>query len=56
MAIRAADELKDYDYDRIHNPDRLLVTGALTKLDMWGILALSGGGAFLLSLAFFCDC
>lgn len=33
--IRAADEIKDYDYDKVYNPDRPLIQGTLTHRDLW---------------------
>jgi hypothetical protein len=50
--IRAADEIKDLDYDKEHNPDRPLVTGEIAIGDVWVFMLLSTalalGGAFLL--------
>lgn len=40
--LRVADEIKDLEYDRTHNPDRPLVTGMVTKRDLYvymGIVA-----------------
>lgn len=45
--LRAVDEWKDEDYDRIHNPDRPLVRGAVTRDDVLRYVA----GAAALSLA-----
>jgi len=53
FTLRAIDELKDFDYDRVHNPDRLLVTGVVSRRDLklWGGVsaALAVGLAGLLS-------
>lgn len=32
--LRAADEIKDFDYDKVYNPDRPLVTGAVSLSDL----------------------
>lgn len=40
--IRAADEIKDFDYDRLHNPDRPLVRGIMTQRDLWIWMVVSG--------------
>jgi hypothetical protein len=50
--LRIVDEVKDYDYDVVHNPDRLLVRGVVTHADLrrWGIvtaLILLGLNAYL---------
>lgn len=51
--IRVVDEVKDLDYDREHNPDRLLVAGVVSQGDMrlWGALgaalALAAAGALV---------
>jgi hypothetical protein len=37
--LRAADEIKDYEYDRKHNPDRPLVTGLVTRGDLYLYMA-----------------
>ncbi|MGE0708246.1 MAG: hypothetical protein AB7N76_18750 [Planctomycetota bacterium] len=55
--LRVVDEVKDYDYDLQHNPDRLLVQGAITHADLrrWGlgaalvVLALNAALAWLVS-------
>ncbi len=47
FVLRAIDEVKDLDYDRVHNPDRLLVQGVISQRD----LAVWGGGAALVALA-----
>lgn len=39
--LRVLDEWKDLDYDRIHNPDRPLVRGAVTLTDIYWFLAAS---------------
>ena len=45
--LRAVDEWKDLDYDRIFNPDRPLVRGSVRLVDLWWYL----GGAALLVVA-----
>jgi hypothetical protein len=45
--LRVVDEWKDLDYDRVHNPARPLVRGAVTKNDLFAYL----GGTALLVLA-----
>lgn len=37
--LRVVDELKDLDYDRVHNPDRPLVRGAVTVRQLVGWMA-----------------
>jgi len=34
FVLRVADEIKDYDYDKVYNPDRPLVTGAVSLSDL----------------------
>ncbi|MVU80432.1 hypothetical protein GPX89_24680 [Nocardia sp. ET3-3] len=54
LYLRMVDEQKDLDYDRIHNPDRPLVTGAISALELRGAMALiavvSIAGSLALSL------
>ncbi|WP_245663325.1 hypothetical protein [Nocardia inohanensis] len=54
LYLRMVDEQKDLDYDRIHNPDRPLVTGAVSALELRGAMAviavLSIAGSLLLSV------
>ncbi|MFH8408762.1 UbiA family prenyltransferase [Streptomyces sp. NPDC018019] len=40
LFARMADEQKDLDYDRQHNPDRPLVTGAITVAELRGAMVL----------------
>ncbi|OKI06241.1 hypothetical protein A6A06_37720 [Streptomyces sp. CB02923] len=40
LFVRMVDEQKDLDYDRQHNPDRPLVTGAITVAELRGAMAL----------------
>ncbi|MFF4738639.1 UbiA family prenyltransferase [Streptomyces sp. NPDC001262] len=40
LFARMVDEQKDLDYDRRHNPDRPLVTGAITVTELRGAMAL----------------
>lgn len=49
LQIRAADEIKDFEYDKVFNPERPLVTGALTTADMWTFIAASSSLALMLS-------
>jgi 4-hydroxybenzoate polyprenyltransferase len=42
LYLRAVDEVKDLDYDRLHNPDRPLVRGAVSVREAW-LLAASVG-------------
>lgn len=55
LYLRMVDEQKDLDYDRVHNPDRPLVTGAVTARDLRCAMALiavvSMGGSLTLSVA-----
>lgn len=55
LYLRMVDEQKDLEYDRVHNPDRLLVTGAVTANDLRaGMAAIAVGavvGSLLLSVA-----
>lgn len=39
LYLRAVDEIKDYDYDRVHNPDRPLVRGAVSQREVAGFAA-----------------
>ena len=34
FVLRVADEIKDYEYDKVYNPDRPLVTGAVSLSDL----------------------
>ncbi|MDR7168428.1 4-hydroxybenzoate polyprenyltransferase [Nocardia kruczakiae] len=38
LYLRMVDEIKDLDYDRVHNPDRPLVTGAVSVGELWGAI------------------
>ncbi|MFC8528031.1 hypothetical protein [Nocardia sp. NPDC057227] len=53
LYLRMVDEQKDLGYDRVHNPDRPLVTGAVTATDlrigMAVIAVLAVAGSLLLS-------
>ncbi|WP_019200625.1 hypothetical protein [Tsukamurella sp. 1534] len=40
LYLRMVDEQKDLDYDRVHNPDRPLVTGAVTAADLRAAMAI----------------
>ncbi|WP_280236546.1 hypothetical protein [Nocardia cyriacigeorgica] len=50
LYLRMVDEQKDLDYDRVHNPDRPLVTGAVTALDLRAAMAVIAVGAIAASL------
>ncbi|MER5547959.1 hypothetical protein ACWDBD_48460 [Streptomyces sp. NPDC001118] len=39
LFLRMLDEQKDYEYDRVHHPDRPLVTGAITVAELRGAMA-----------------
>ncbi|MCC4316922.1 UbiA family prenyltransferase [Streptomyces malaysiensis] len=41
LFARMVDEQKDLEYDRTHNPDRPLVTGAITAAELRGAMAFS---------------
>ncbi|WP_227980539.1 hypothetical protein [Nocardia spumae] len=44
LYLRMVDEIKDLDYDRVHNPDRPLVTGAIGAGELWvaiGVVAVA---------------
>ncbi len=47
--LRAVDEWKDEDYDRVHNPDRPLVRGAVDRRDVLTFVA--GSAALSLAIA-----
>jgi hypothetical protein len=46
--LRMVDEVKDYDYDVVHNPDRPLVSGLVTRADI--VRYCAGFAAVVLSL------
>ncbi|WP_249359578.1 hypothetical protein [Nocardia cyriacigeorgica] len=50
LYLRMVDEQKDLDYDRVHNPDRPLVTGAVTAGDLRAAMAVIAVGAIAASL------
>ncbi|MGW2748745.1 hypothetical protein [Streptomyces sp. NPDC001450] len=39
LFLRMLDEQKDFEYDRVHHPDRPLVTGAITVAELRGAMA-----------------
>ncbi|WP_265560231.1 hypothetical protein [Streptomyces hygroscopicus] len=39
LFLRMLDEKKDFEYDRVHHPDRPLVTGAITVRELRGAMA-----------------
>ncbi|MCC3311662.1 hypothetical protein [Nocardia africana] len=44
LYLRMLDEIKDLDYDRVHNPDRPLVTGTVGVGELWvamGVIAVA---------------
>ncbi|KIA63220.1 membrane protein [Nocardia vulneris] len=63
LYLRMVDEQKDLEYDRVHNPDRPLVTGAVSAVELRiamgviavgaiaGSLALSVGSAVMIAVA-----
>ncbi|WP_231856037.1 hypothetical protein [Nocardia cyriacigeorgica] len=50
LYLRMVDEQKDLDYDRVHNPDRPLVTGAVTATDLRAAMGVIAVGAIAASL------
>lgn len=50
LYLRMVDEQKDLDYDRVHNPDRPLVTGAVSAADLRLGMAVIAVGAVTASL------
>lgn len=54
LYLRMVDEQKDLEYDRVHNPDRPLVTGAVSALELRGamgvIAVVSIAGSLVLSV------
>lgn len=50
LYLRMVDEQKDLEYDRVHNPDRPLVTGAVTAVDLRLGMAVLAVGAIAASL------
>ncbi|AYF73834.1 hypothetical protein D7D52_08110 [Nocardia yunnanensis] len=51
LYLRMVDEQKDLAYDRVHNPDRPLVTGAVSALELRGAMAVIALVAIAGSLA-----
>ncbi|MFE9580297.1 hypothetical protein ACFYO1_28195 [Nocardia sp. NPDC006044] len=51
LYLRMVDEQKDLDYDRVHNPDRPLVTGAVSAVELRVAMGLIAIGAIAGSLA-----
>lgn len=45
LFLRAVDEVKDLEYDRIHNPGRPLVRGAVSRNDIWCVAGLAAAMA-----------
>ncbi|MFI7665935.1 hypothetical protein [Nocardia sp. NPDC049526] len=50
LYLRMVDEQKDLDYDRVHNPDRPLVTGAISATELRAAMAVIAVGAIAASL------
>ncbi|MGW4366794.1 hypothetical protein ACWEKT_14215 [Nocardia takedensis] len=51
LYLRMVDEQKDLDYDRVHNPDRPLVTSAVSATELRVSMALIAAGAIAASAA-----
>lgn len=51
LYLRMVDEQKDLEYDRVHNPDRPLVTGAVSAVELRVAMGLIAIGAVAASLA-----
>lgn len=51
FVFRAVDEIKDWDYDAVYNPDRPLVTGAVSRRDLVAYIA--GTSILLLTINIF---
>ncbi|WP_240771709.1 hypothetical protein [Nocardia sp. CS682] len=51
LYLRMVDEQKDLEYDRVHNPDRPLVTGAVSAVELRVAMGLIALGAIAGSLA-----
>ncbi len=47
--LRMVDEIKDFDYDRVYNPDRPLVAGLITRADIAVYLVLFAATVLLLN-------
>ncbi|MFI6773363.1 hypothetical protein [Nocardia sp. NPDC050412] len=50
LYLRMVDEQKDLDYDRVHNPDRPLVTGAISAAELRAAMAAIAIGAIAAGL------
>ncbi|QIS10230.1 UbiA family prenyltransferase [Nocardia arthritidis] len=50
LYLRMVDEQKDLEYDRVHNPDRPLVTGAVSANELRAAMAVLGAVTIALSL------
>lgn len=51
LYLRMVDEQKDLDYDRVHHPDRPLVTGAVSANELRAAMGVIAAGAIAASLA-----
>ncbi len=49
LYLRMVDEIKDLDYDRIHHPDRPLVSGAITVGELWVAIGVVAAGLTVVS-------
>jgi 4-hydroxybenzoate polyprenyltransferase len=49
--LRVVDELKDYEYDKVHNPERPLVTGLVSRRELVAALALTAVVVLVLNAA-----
>jgi len=49
--LRVADEIKDYEYDKVYNPNRPLVCGLVTFNDLYGFLSATGAALILINLS-----
>ncbi|AHH20692.1 putative membrane protein [Nocardia nova SH22a] len=49
LYLRMVDEIKDLDHDRIHHPDRPLVTGAVAVGELWVTIAVVAVGLTVVS-------
>lgn len=49
--LRVADEIKDYEYDKVHNPNRPLVCGLVTFNDLYCFLSATGATLIVINLS-----
>ncbi len=50
LFLRAVDEIKDLDYDRLHHPERPLVRGDVSTGEVWLLAAATAGLAIFINL------